>query len=322
MKIPTALSALLLMTQLQAAPFSQFLQDTPEPVIKTYKTINGVPLNLEIFSPTDLKAGDKRPCVVLIHGGAWLAGDGKVFYPHARYFASRGAVAISVEYRLAKPVSPTVADCFTDCKSAMRYIRAHAAEWGIDPDRIVAMGDSAGGHLAGALGTCEGFDDPADDIKFSAAPNAMILCNPIVDMTQGAWINHIIRGAALEKKAKPEDQIPNEAQNKLAKELSPLFHVKPGQAPTLLMHGLDDHVVTPDQARQYAAAQEAVKNRCDLVLLEGARHAFIVAKYTASEEMVVNTVRKADEFLISLGWLIAPATLEVSTPPAWEVKKK
>lgn len=303
----------------RAAPLSEFLQDAPKPLVRTYKTIDSTLLNLDIFVPSAMKPADKLPAVVFIHGGAWLAGDASVFFPHARYFASRGAVAISIEYRLAKSVTPTVADCLADCKSAMRYIRAHAAELGIDPNRIAVLGDSAGGHLAGAMGTCEGFDDPSDDLNISSTPNAMILCNPIVDMTDGGWINHIIRGEALAKKPKPESLIPTEDQLKLARELSPLFHVraKGGRPPTLLMHGLDDHIVSPDQARKFAAVMQESHNRCDLVLIEGARHAFILTRYTAPESRVVEGIRKADQFLVSLHWLSGEPTLEVSNPPAW-----
>lgn len=308
----------------RAAPLSEFLEDDPKPARHVYKTVDSTPLELDAFSPADFKQGERRPAVVCIHGGAWLAGDAKGFFSHARYFASRGAIGISLEYRLLKatPTGPALADCFADCKSAMRYIRAHAADLGVDPDRIAVLGDSAGGHLAAALGTCSGFDDPHDDLKISALPNAMVLCNPIVDMTEGSWIKFIIRGEALSKKPSPEALIPNEGQLKLARELSPLFHVKPGLPPTLLMHGLDDHVVSPEQASKFAAAMQASHDRCDLDLIDGARHAFIMPRYTAPEPMVVDAIRKADQFLASLGWLSGEPTLQVSDPPAWTEKPK
>ena len=262
-----------------------------------------------------------NPAIVLIHGGAWLAGDASVFYPHARYFASRGMVAFSIDYRLLKPDGPTLADCLSDCKSAVRYIRLHARELGVDPRRIAVLGDSAGGHLAAALGTVQGFDDPADQQAVSSIPDAMILCNPINDLTEGSWIKFVLAGRALDKKPAPESLVPTESQTALARDLSPQFQVKSGVPPTLLMHGLDDHVVVPDQARRFAAAMKDKGNRCDLVLIEGARHAFIITKYTAPETSVVNATRKADEFLNSLGYLKGPPTLEPSQPPAWDTKK-
>ena len=259
-----------------------------------------------------------------IHGGAWVAGNAEVFFPHARYFASRGMVAFSINYRLASADGFGLPDCLEDCKAALRYVRAHAEQWSIDPHRIAVLGDSAGGHLAAALGTVNGFDNlPVEGGGgVSALPDAMILCNPIVDLTDGDWGKYVIRGAALDKKSTPESKVMNAEQRALAQRLSPLFQVRPGQPPTLLMQGLDDHVVDPAQARRFAEAMKAAGNRCDLTLIEGARHAFIVPKYTAPEPTVVHAIRQADQFLASLGWLSGAPTLEPSDPPAWTVKTK
>jgi acetyl esterase/lipase len=137
-------------------------------------------------------------------------------------------------------------------------------------------------------------------------------------MMEGQWGKFVIAGKALDKKASPEALIPTEAQTKLGQQLSPQNNVRAGLPPTLLMHGLDDHVVNPDQARKFAAAMTDAKNRCDLVLLEGARHAFILAKYTAPEELVVDVIHKVETFLTSLGYLSGDSTLTVSATPAWE----
>jgi acetyl esterase/lipase len=304
-----------------AVPLSQFLPTAPPSTVMTYKTIDTIPLTFAVFYPSHWKAQDKRAAVVFIHGGAWVAGDGKCFFPHARYFATRGAVAFSIDYRLEKPDGSTLANCLADCKSAIRYIRGHAGELGIDPDKIAAFGDSAGGHLAGALGTCEGFDDPGDNLEISSVPNALILCNPIVDLTEGTWIKFIIRGAAMAKGAKPEDMHPTAEQLSLARALSPLSNIKPGQPPAILMHGTADKVVNPQQALDFATSYAKAGNRCDLAWMEGSGHAFVMTAYSAPEPVVVNAIRKADAFLGSLGWLQGPPTLEVSNPPAWQKRK-
>jgi acetyl esterase/lipase len=301
-----------------AAPLSQFLTNTPPSAVITYKTPDTGPLTFAVFYPGDWKAADKRPAIMFIHGGAWVAGDGKCFFPHARYFASRGAVAMSIEYRLETPDGSTMANCFADCKSAVRYIREHSGELGVDPTRIAAFGDSAGGHLAAALGTCNGFDDAGDDVKISSVPNAMVLCNPIVDLTEGSWIKFIIRGTAMAKGAKPGDMHPTSEQLSLARALSPLGNIKHGQTPAILMHGTADKVVNPQQARDFAAAYAKAGNRCELDWMEGSGHAFVITAYSAPESVVVDAIRKADAFLGSLGWLVGPPTLEVSKPPAWQ----
>jgi acetyl esterase/lipase len=290
--------------------------------VVTYKTIEKIPLTFAAFYPADWKASDKRPAIVFIHGGAWVAGDGKCFFPHARYFASRGAVGLSIEYRLETADGSTLANCLSDCKSAVRYIREHAGQLGVDPERIAAFGDSAGGHLAAALGTCEGFDDPEDDTKISPKPEAMILCNPILDLTEGDWIKFIIRGAAMQKGAKPTLFHPTDDQLELARALSPFSNIKPGEPPAILMHGTKDRIVNPDQARDFAAAYAKAGNRCDLDWMQGSGHAFVMTQYSAPESVVVDAIRKADAFLSSLGWLAGPPTLEVSHPPAWQTHQK
>ena len=116
--------------------------------------------------------------------------------------------------------------------------------------------------------------------------------------------------------------LPTPAQTELAKALSPQFHVRPNLPPTLLMHGTEDHVVNPDQVRRFAEAMATAGNRCDLVMLDGARHAFILPKYTAPEPLVADALRKADTFLGSLGLVKGDPTLEISIPPAWEVPAK
>ena len=277
----------------------------PETVV--YKEVDGTALTLYVFKPAGFRAGDSRPAVVCIHGGGWRGGTPELMFPHARYFASRGAVGFSVQYRLVPRdgASPSVMDCITDCKSAMRYIRQHAAEFGIDPERMAATGDSAGGHLAACLGTVGAFNDPTEDITVSAMANATMLFNPVADLT-GKWIQMF-----------PE--CPDRMF--LARSVSPVYHIASGQPPALLMHGADDPVVVPEQAEQYAAAMEAAGNRCDFTLLAGEKHAFVLPFYYKdgqAKEVAVGAIRAADDFLISLGYLTGAPTLVVSSAEGYE----
>ena len=310
----TALAVSLNAFSAGAMPMAE-LMDNPPPLARVFKTTGTGDLKLFYFTPPDWKAADRLTAVLWIHGGGWTSGTAEVFFPAARYFAARGAVGFSISYRLVTTNGVTVADCIADCKSAIRYLRAHAAEFGIDPQRVVVAGDSAGGHLAACLGTLDGFDAAGDDLKISARADVMVLFNPIVDMTAGGWLRSAVGGKFLADKKTP---VPPSPENlALARSLSPLFHVHANQPPTLLMHGLDDTIVSPDQARQFAAAMKAAGNRCDLVLLAHARHAFVVPRYRATEPAVVSVMRQMDQFLISLKLLTGEPTLEVSKAPAW-----
>jgi acetyl esterase/lipase len=283
----------------------------PAPV--AYVPGGGLDQSLYCFPPTGA-AGAPRPAIVLIHGGAWVGGSAEVFFPLAHYFASRGAVAFSINYRLVTKDGPSMEDCVTDCRAALAYIRAHAAELGVDPNHIAVLGDSAGGHLAAVLATGAGSQPPtAADLP----PNAAVLCNAITDMTDGDWMKFVIRGAALERNAPPSAKVPTPEQLDLAKKLSPLTFAKAGLPPMLIMHGTDDKIVPAAQASAFADAVTKAGNHCELVLIPHGRHAFILPKYSASEGVVVDAVRRADTFLAGLGFLQGPPTLEVSTPPLW-----
>ena len=295
----------------------------PEMTEVLIKKVNNEDVKLFYIKPTNCKKTKNRTAVVWIHGGGWTGGITETFFPHARYFASRGAVGFCIHYRWVKADgSVTVGDCLADCKSVIRYIREHAAELGIDPNKIIVMGDSAGGHLASCLGTIDGFDNSTDNLNISAIPNAMVLYNPLSDFTTSVFINQIIGGAALDKKTTPESLIPTEAQISLAKKLSPLYNVRKNQPPTLVLHGTEDKVILPEQSIQFVQAMKKVGNHCQLILLPNTTHAFVCANWKAPEEVVIAAIRQADEFLIQLGFLKGKPTLELSKQPAWLPKGK
>lgn len=130
----------------------------------TYKTVGKRALKLYVTRPAGWKASDSRPAIVFFHGGGWVGGAPGQFTEHAKYFASRGMVAVQVQYRLLdrKRADPPTT-CVQDAKSAMRWVRSHAEKLGVDPNRIASAGGSAGGHLAAFVGMVDGMDDPQDD---------------------------------------------------------------------------------------------------------------------------------------------------------------
>ena len=108
------------------------------------------------------------------------AGNPVQFQKHCEYLAARDMVAMTVDYRVSSRHGVTANQCVADAKSAVRWMRSNADRLGIDRNKIVAAGGSAGGHLAASTAILPDHDDPNDDLSLSAVPNAMALFNPAV----------------------------------------------------------------------------------------------------------------------------------------------
>ena len=271
--------------------------------VRSYKNAGGENLSLFAFYPEDWNSNEKRTAVVFFHGGGWVSGNPSYFFPHCRYFASRGAVAFSVQYRLADKKGieglRQVGNCIADCKSALRYIRENSDKFGIDSNSIAVAGDSAGGHLAAALGLIDSFHDPGDNLDFSARSQACICFNPVADLNYDVIYSGIF---AI-------DPVTDEARN-LADSFSPVANVCEGAPPMLIMHGSADTVVPAEQSRRLADSMKKAGNRCDLIILEGAPHAFAI-NWAGTEETIVRSLREMDKFLISLGMLEGEPSIKV-----------
>ncbi len=244
-----------------------------------YKKTGVRELRLHIEKPADWKATDKRPAIVFFFGGGWVAGLVEQFRPQSEYFAVRGVVGIRVEYRtLAKGDKGPPLACCADAKSAMRYVRAHAAELGVDPARIAAAGGSAGGHLAAFTAMVNGLDDPADDAKISCKPDALLLFNPVFNNGPGQW--------------------GNERVGERFREFSPAHNITKAAPPTCVFLGDADKLIGVPVLREFEAAMKAVDVRCDAHVYPGAAHGFFNKEPYRSQ-----TLAEADKFLMSLGWL-------------------
>ena len=139
-------------------------------------------LHLHVFYPEDHDAAGRTSAIVFFFGGGWKGGRPAQFYPQARHLASLGMVAMAAEYRVEGAHGTTPFESVRDGVSAMRWVRAHAADrLGIDPERIAAGGGSAGGHIAAATALLDGFGEPGADAVVSARPDALVLFNPVID---------------------------------------------------------------------------------------------------------------------------------------------
>ena len=275
-----------------ASGLGEYPPNMPDARVETYKTVGNVQLKLWIFAPEGHQPTNRCAAAVFFFGGGWAAGSPRQFEPQCRYLASRGMVAITADYRVKSRHHALPVQCAADAKSAIRWVRANAARLGIDPNRIVAGGGSAGGHVAACTGTLEELDEKGEDTSVSAVPNAMVLFNPVLVLAPLGGKDFGGFGAKLAAK-----ELGAEAER-----LSPAHHVKPGTPPTIVFHGRADKTVPFATAEAFAAAMKAAGNRCELMGYDGQSHGFFNHK-AAGNPFYDDTVRKMDEFLVSLGYL-------------------
>jgi len=298
------LGLLLLTTAIHAA----------ETRTEVYKTIGGTKLEMVIQLPDGWKAEDQRPAIVFFFGGGWTNGTVGQFENQARYLASRGMVAMCADYRVKSRQEVKPVSCVADAKSAVRWVRANAARLGVDPQRVAAGGGSAGGHLAAAVATLPGLDDPADDRAVSCVPDALVLFNPalVLAPTEGVTLEGF------------EAKVSRERFGCEPEAISPIHHVKAGLPPAIIFHGKADKTVPYASAELFTNRMTKAGNRCELVGFEGQGHGFFNFGRGGSNENAFATLKAADQFLVSLGWLSGVAEVDryfSAFPPAQARKK-
>ena len=266
----------------------QAKQSEPVPdATRVYKTLaGGQTLSIWYFFPPGHSRNDKRSAVLLFHGGSWRRGTPASMVPQAKHFASLG---MSVEYRVTERHGSNLLDSTKDARSAMRWVKAHASELGIDPARIVAGGGSAGGHLAAALATTDRVNEAGEDLAVDPMPAALLLFNPALNFKYPGFLKGAMAAAAKAAGHGIDDLLVAD----------PFANVKSKMPPCLIFHGTADVTVPIGAVREFA---KAVKGACEVVAYEGASHGF----FNRNEKDFVDTMRRSDAFLSAHGLLAAP----------------
>ena len=245
----------------------------PEKVL--YKSTKQGDLNLYFYRPLDFDKSKTYNCIIFFHGGGWNSGDYKQFERQSMYFASRGMIAISAEYRIKNKHGTTPIQAMEDAKSAIRFLRLNAKSFFINPNRIAAAGGSAGGHLAAVTANIDLFDNVNEDLGISSKPNLLVLYNPVIDFGSRKWL-----------------WIDNPS------DASPVHNISKGSPPTIILTGTKDKIVPVETIMNYKKIMESVGSRCDVILYDGAEHAF----FNRGEDFI-DTVLKSDIFLKSNWYL-------------------
>jgi acetyl esterase/lipase len=232
-----------------------------------YAKVGDTALLLDLYLPKN--HATPVPLVIWIHGGGWREGSKE--RPQLGGVLKSGMALASINYRLS-PQAIFPAQLF-DCKAAVRYLRAHAAEYGLDPDRIAAAGESAGGHLAALLGTTgqdaatEGDEgNPSGSsavqavVDFYGPPNGQPE-DPRMVMTRLFLTAGLLGGDPAQK----ADE---------ARFASPFYHVTAKACPFFIAHGDHDTLVPMQQSSALADALKKAGVETDLVIVPGKSHGF------------------------------------------------
>lgn len=298
----TALACLCSLTAGAAAPESKNPRknnapdDTAEVSVEpgkvfVYKQSGGKPRELEVYFPPgwDAKTG-KVPGVILFHGGSWKGGSLDQFRYACKYLASRGLVAATANYRMLTNAEEKVLPagetnkraCITDAKSAIRWMKQHAEELGIDPKRLITGGGSAGGHVSVLATTNPGLNDPADPKEFDTGVAAYLLFNPAFKNTDSG---------------DPEVHVLN--------------HLKAGFPPAIFFFGDHDPGWKPGSDAALQQLRALGNTGAELWIAEGQKHGFF--NKPPWQDI---TLAQADRFLVEHGFLTGSGTLDA--PPNGE----
>ena len=257
--------------------FSLSAQFNEDKIIE-YKKIGDVSLKLRVFMPNQHKVTNKAPAIVFFFGGGWVGFNPTHLYKHSRYLANKGVVAICADYRTRKAHGTTPMECLKDAKSAMRRVRIHAQEFGVNPDEVAAGGASAGGHLEAATATVKGFNEAGEDTSVSCIPKALVLFNPVYDNSKEGFGYGRIKD--------------------YWKEFSPMHNLSKNCPPTIVFLGTKDTYIPVVTAEKYKAILDSYKVRNELHLYEEAIHGFFNKK-----DYFDDVAQKSEEFLKSLKFI-------------------
>lgn len=215
------------------------------------------------------KSDKPLAAIVYFTGGGWIGGDVEGQIPNAAWFRDKGIIGIDADYRVKSRHGTTPLECIEDAKSAIRYVRAHAMELGIDPKRIIAAGGSAGGHLA-ACTFLDGGDAPGEDLNISSKPDALVLHNPVLGEGFGGEFFAV------------------------HPEFSPIMQVKKGWPPTILSNGTKDNTTPFSSAEKFTRLMKEAGNVCELIPVKDADHS---CDWPVSNPNFLPTLQRMTDFL-------------------------
>jgi acetyl esterase/lipase len=181
-------------------------------------------LRIYFAMPADWTPKDKRPALIFFSGGGWSGTNVFSCSKVAEHFAKLGVVAGLADYRVRKHHGVILDKCAEDARSAVRWLRGNCTDLGVDPERVIAGGGSAGGHIAACTAISDAPNSDTDDLRVSCIPNGLLLYYPVASLVDDK------RATAFKRLLGAE----------LALKLSPARHVTKTWPPTVLFSGTAD----------------------------------------------------------------------------------
>ena len=223
-----------------------------------------------------------RPAIIFFHGGFWDAPTPTQFVPHCLHFAARGAVAVAAETRTSVKNGTGPVESIEDARALVRWLRANADTFNLDPQKIT-IGGAAGGAYLALLATMPSVKELPPVDGFDCRPQALILFSTLV--------NTAAKGPANER-------FPDA---KAAKRLSPTGLIRRKLPPMLLFHGTSDRITPFEEVEKFRRRMRWRGNACQIINFERADHSFF--NFNVSHKNFELTIGAADRFLVEHGLL-------------------
>jgi len=255
-----------------------------------YKRVMEKELSVDIFYTNETLGKEGNPAIAFFHGGGWSSGSPDEFHNACRRFAKKGFVTFSFAYRLSireNGLVPhpdiTPVESVKDARSAMRWVKTNGSDWNIDPEKVIAAGQSAGGQLALSTALIDHINEASDNPETDPTPCALLLYASNVN-TMEAWVDHLLGDRRQEIWS-----------------ISPYHHLKPGMPPAIEFHGTADPMVNFWIVEFFKEHTLALGNHFEQVPFEGMGHYLAEGDTTYATYFDESVMERTDRFLQELG---------------------
>jgi acetyl esterase/lipase len=290
MRVTCALLCVIGGIEAALKPVEAGLQPVQNKAVALYKTTPQGDLKVNLYFPDGWKKTDRRPAIIFFFGGSCATGNPAQFASTAAYFATRGLVAASAEYRIESIHHTPPPACAEDAKSAVRWLRMNASRLGIDENRVIAGGGSSGATIAAFAAYNTTFHPDGEDNSISCKPDALVLVNPAFGFPD--------RNLTPEQATAARGPIGAFITN---------WKVSKGGPPAILFFGSEDPL--QEKAGDFARQLTAVGTRAEFYIAGGQRHGFFNRSDSSPWHALV--LRQIDLFLASLGYLHGDPTVGI-----------